>query len=148
MTGNCHVRFLEGRASAMGSGYSILLQPVRRAQDPLLVQHNSLSCHQFCDHSVTSADVRLSGGPNLSRAAGQRPVDLRQSQAWTGGPNANPSGYFRFARHSSRISGRVREGSHNRHTAIGLAPRRSRFQKPERVASKSASSTRLRNARR
>jgi len=24
MTGNCHVRFLEGRASAMGSGYSIL----------------------------------------------------------------------------------------------------------------------------
>jgi hypothetical protein len=23
MTGNCHVRFLEGRASAMGSGYSI-----------------------------------------------------------------------------------------------------------------------------
>ena len=42
---------------------------------------------QFCDHSVTSADVRLSVGPNLSRAACQRPVDLRQSQAWTGGPS-------------------------------------------------------------
>ena len=24
MTGNCHVRFLEGRASAMRSGYSII----------------------------------------------------------------------------------------------------------------------------
>jgi hypothetical protein len=45
----------------------------------------------FCDHSVTSADVRLSVGPNVSRAACQRPVDLRQSQAWTGGhQNANP----------------------------------------------------------
>src|SRR5882724_4765541 len=30
----------------------------------------------------TSADVRLSVGPNLSHAACQRPVDLRQFQAW------------------------------------------------------------------
>ena len=30
----------------------------------------------YCDHSVTSADVRLSAGPNLSRAACPRPVDL------------------------------------------------------------------------
>src|ERR1700751_1972040 len=42
---------------------------------------------QFCDDTVTSADVRLSVGPNLSRAACQRPVDLSQSQAWTGGPS-------------------------------------------------------------
>ncbi len=28
----------------------------------------------YCDHSVTSADVRLSVGPNLSRPARQRPV--------------------------------------------------------------------------
>jgi hypothetical protein len=39
----------------------------------------------YCDHSVTSADVRLSVGPNLSRTACRQPVDLRQSQAWTGG---------------------------------------------------------------
>jgi hypothetical protein len=31
---------------------------------------------QFCDHSVTSADVRLSVGPKLSRDACQRPVDF------------------------------------------------------------------------
>jgi hypothetical protein len=31
---------------------------------------------QFCDHSVTSADVRLSVGPNLSRSDCPRPVDL------------------------------------------------------------------------
>jgi hypothetical protein len=30
----------------------------------------------YCDQSVTSADVRLSVGPNLSRAACPRPVDL------------------------------------------------------------------------
>ena len=36
----------------------------------------------FCDHSVTSADVRLSVGANPSHAACQRPVDLRQFQAW------------------------------------------------------------------
>src|SRR5260370_36427050 len=38
----------------------------------------------------------------------------------------------------------VREGSRNGHTAIGLAPRSSRFQKPEGVASKFARSARLR----
>ncbi len=38
----------------------------------------------------------------------------------------------------------VREGSRNGHTAIGLAPRSSRFQKPEGVASKLAHSARLR----
>ena len=32
----------------------------------------------------------------------------------------------------------VREGPRNEHTAIGLAPRSSRFQKPEGVASKFA----------
>src|SRR2546425_9148666 len=40
----------------------------------------------------------------------------------------------------------VREGSRNGHTAIGLAPRSSRFQKPEGVASKFARSARLRIA--
>src|SRR5580692_13187695 len=30
MTGNCHVRFLEGRASAIGSGYSIFWDAVER----------------------------------------------------------------------------------------------------------------------
>jgi hypothetical protein len=39
-------------------------------------QLNFAGWPQFCDHSVTSADVRLSVGPNLSRAACQRPVDL------------------------------------------------------------------------
>ena len=32
--------------------------------------------HYCCDHSVTSADVRLSAGPNFSPAARQRPVNL------------------------------------------------------------------------
>jgi hypothetical protein len=54
-------------------------------------QLNFAEWPQFCDHSVTSADVRLSVGPNLSRAACQRPVDLRQSQAWTGGPSERKS---------------------------------------------------------
>ena len=40
---------------------------------------------------MTSADVRLSVGTNLSRAACQPPVDLRQSQAWTGGPSERKS---------------------------------------------------------
>jgi hypothetical protein len=39
----------------------------------------------------TSADVRLSVGPNLSRAACQRPVDPRQSPAWTSGPSERKS---------------------------------------------------------
>ena len=42
-------------------------------------QLNSSRWPIYCDHSVTSADVRLSVGPNLSRAACQRPVDFRQS---------------------------------------------------------------------
>jgi hypothetical protein len=42
----------------------------------------------------------------------------------------------------------VREGSRNEHTAIGLAPRSSRFQKPEGVASKFARSPMLRTAAR
>jgi len=42
----------------------------------------------------------------------------------------------------------VREGPRNEHTAIGLAPRSSRFQKPEGVASKFARSARLRIATR
>jgi hypothetical protein len=54
-------------------------------------QLNFAEWPQFCDHSVTSADVRLSVGPNLTRAACQRPVDLRQSQAWTGGPSERKS---------------------------------------------------------
>jgi hypothetical protein len=54
-------------------------------------QLNFAEWPQFCDHSVTSADVRLSVGPNLSRAACRRPVDLRQSQAWTGGPSERKS---------------------------------------------------------
>src|SRR5580700_100690 len=54
-------------------------------------QLNFAEWPQFCDHSVTSADVRLSVGPNLSRAACQRPVDFRQSQAWTGGPSERKS---------------------------------------------------------
>ena len=59
---------------------------------PLVLQQlNFAEWPQFCDHSVSSADVRLSVGPNLSPAACQRPVDLRQSQAWTGGhQHANP----------------------------------------------------------
>ena len=40
---------------------------------------------------MNSADVRLSVGPNLSRAACQRPVDLRQSKAWTGSPSERKS---------------------------------------------------------
>jgi len=40
---------------------------------------------------VTSADVRLSVGPDLSRAACQRLVDLRPSQAWIGGPSERKS---------------------------------------------------------
>ena len=40
---------------------------------------------------MTSADVRLSVGPNLCRAACRRPVDLRQSEAWTGGPSERKS---------------------------------------------------------
>jgi hypothetical protein len=59
---------------------------------PIIFQQlNFAEWPQFCDHSVTSADVRLSVGPNLSRAACQRPVDLRQSQAWTGGPSERKS---------------------------------------------------------
>ena len=42
----------------------------------------------------------------------------------------------------------MREGSRNGHTAIGLAPGSSRFQKPEGVASKFASSERQRIAAR
>ena len=42
----------------------------------------------------------------------------------------------------------VREGPRNEHTAIGSAPRSSRFQKPEGVASKFASSASLRIATR
>jgi hypothetical protein len=41
----------------------------------------------FCDQRRCSPSV----GPNLSRAACQRPVDLRQSQAWTGGPSERKS---------------------------------------------------------
>jgi hypothetical protein len=39
-------------------------------------QLNFAEWPQFCDHSVTSADVRLSVGPNLSRLACQCPVEL------------------------------------------------------------------------
>src|SRR3984893_13409079 len=44
---------------------------------PIIFQQlNFAEWPQFCDHSVTSADVRLSVGPNLSRAAcpATRPV--------------------------------------------------------------------------
>jgi hypothetical protein len=54
-------------------------------------QLNSSRWPIYCDRSVTSADVRLSVGPNLSRAACQRPVDFRQSQEWTGGPSERKS---------------------------------------------------------
>src|SRR6266403_6216000 len=65
---------------------------------PFNQQLNSSRWPIYCDHSVTSADVRLSVGPNLSRAACQRPVDLRQSQAWTGGPSERKSALnFRLA---------------------------------------------------
>src|SRR5260370_42278652 len=44
---------------------------------PIIFQQlNFVEWPQFFDHCVTSADVRLSVGPNLSRAACQRPVDL------------------------------------------------------------------------
>src|SRR5580693_2436189 len=63
-------------------------------------QLNFAEWPQFCDHSVTSADVRLSVGPNFSRAAGQHPRGSYQSQARTDGDqNATPA-YFRLARHS------------------------------------------------
>jgi hypothetical protein len=40
MMGNCHVRFLEGRASAMGSGYSILcLALLRFSFHQILLKH-------------------------------------------------------------------------------------------------------------
>jgi hypothetical protein len=59
---------------------------------PIIFQElNFAEWPQFCDHSVTSADVRLSVGPNLSRAACQRPVDLRQFRAWTSGPSERKS---------------------------------------------------------
>jgi hypothetical protein len=43
---------------------------------PFVLQLNFAERPQFCDHSVTSADVRLASAPNLTRAACQRPVDL------------------------------------------------------------------------
>src|ERR1700730_1553586 len=44
---------------------------------PIIFQQlNFAEWPQFCDHSVTSADVRLSVGPNLNGASCQRPVDL------------------------------------------------------------------------
>jgi hypothetical protein len=54
---------------------------------------------QFCDHSVTSADVRLSVGPNLSRAACQRPVDLASPRRGLVAIRTQLPAYFRFARH-------------------------------------------------
>src|ERR1700689_5949748 len=36
---------------------------------PFVLQLNFAERPQFCDHSVTSADVRLASAPNLTRAA-------------------------------------------------------------------------------
>jgi hypothetical protein len=56
---------------------------------------------QFCDHSVTSADVRLSVGPNLSRAACQRPVDSPPVPGVDRCPiRTQIRAYFRLARDS------------------------------------------------
>jgi hypothetical protein len=53
MTGNCHVRFLEGRASAMGSGYSILYDLTRKRQSEDTIERcNSQTVH-FGDHSAS-----------------------------------------------------------------------------------------------
>src|ERR1700757_1611961 len=91
-------------------------------------QLNFAEWPQFCDHSVTSADVRLSVGPNLSRAACQRPVDFRQSQAWTGGPSERKSALTsgcplygrkpRSPRNEFRFAGRIGDHFHPRAATI------------------------------
>jgi hypothetical protein len=61
-----------------GTELNRLRQPLQYYQlIPIIFQQlNFAERPQFCAHSVTSADVRLSVGPNLIRAACQRPVDL------------------------------------------------------------------------
>jgi hypothetical protein len=51
----------------------------RRLAPLVFQQLNFTGWPQFCDHSVTSADVRLRVGPNLSPADRPRPVDLAGS---------------------------------------------------------------------
>jgi len=91
-------------------------------------QLNSSRWPIYCVHSVTSADVRLSVGPNLSRAACQRPVDFRQSQAWTGGPSERKSALTsgcplygrkpRSPRNEFRFAGRIGDHFHPRAATI------------------------------
>jgi hypothetical protein len=59
-------------------------------------QLNFAEWPQFCDHSVTSADVRLSVGPNLSRLAFQS-VDLANPGAEQWPIRTQLAAYFRFA---------------------------------------------------
>src|SRR5690349_14740462 len=67
---------------------------------------------QFCDHSVTSADVRLSVGPNLSRLACQCPVDLANpgAEQWPIRTQLAAPGVFcnRFSQADSSLIGVLR----------------------------------------
>src|SRR5438132_6518317 len=81
--------------------FSVFFEP-----KPFFIQQlNSSRWPSYCDHSVTSADVRLSVGPNLSRAACQRPGDLASLRRGLGTINTQLLDYFRLARHPPSIEG-------------------------------------------
>jgi hypothetical protein len=68
MTGNCHVRFLEGRASAIGSGYSIFWDAVERERrDPKVVQE----LRRHVSLKVTSDVYMQAVGPQKREATDQ-----------------------------------------------------------------------------
>ena len=85
MTGNCHVRFLEGRASAMGSGYSIVFfiaqskqnryQGDTRTPSPRL-QPGHVGYIYPSRHSseAASAEQRHSSSPGVHNGCWLRPV--------------------------------------------------------------------------
>src|SRR5439155_18934259 len=59
---------------------------------PIIFQQlNSTKWPQFCDHSVTSADVRLSVGPNSKSCRLPATVDLASPPARTSGPSERNS---------------------------------------------------------
>jgi hypothetical protein len=69
MTGNCHVRFLEGRASAIGSGYSIFWDAVERER------RESRGCTGTAAPCESESHLRrLHAGSRSTEARGNRPA--------------------------------------------------------------------------